>query len=56
MMTKSKLSALALAFSIALGFWMYVVAYVSPEYSKTIYNIPVALEGRVCSPTGSSCS
>ena len=45
-MTKSKLSALALAFSIALGFWMYVVAYVSPEYSKTIYNIPVALEGK----------
>lgn len=45
-MTKSKLGALALAFAIALGFWMYVVAYVSPEYSKSIYNIPVALEGK----------
>ena len=45
-MTKNKLGALALAFAIALGFWMYVVAYVSPEYSKTLYNIPVALEGK----------
>ncbi len=45
-MTKNKLGALALAFAIALGFWMYVVAYVSTEYSKTIYNIPVALEGK----------
>ena len=45
-MTKNKLGALALAFAIALGFWMYVVAYVSTEYSKTLYNIPVALEGK----------
>ena len=45
-MAKNKLGSLALAFAIALGFWMYVVAYVSPEYSKTIYNIPVALEGK----------
>lgn len=45
-MTKNKLGSLMLAFAIALGFWMYVVAYVSPEYSKTIYNIPVALEGK----------
>ena len=45
-MTKNKLGALALAFAIALGFWMYVVAYVSPEYSKTLYNLPVALEGK----------
>ena len=45
-MRKNKFGALALAFAMALGFWMYVVAYVSPEYSKTLYNVPVALEGK----------
>ncbi|MBR7178305.1 MAG: hypothetical protein IKD27_02135 [Oscillospiraceae bacterium] len=45
-MTKNKFGALALAAVIALGLWMYVAAYISPEYSKTIYNIPVALEGK----------
>jgi YbbR domain-containing protein len=45
-MTKNKLGSLALAFVIALGLWMYVTAYVSTEYTNTIYNIPVALEGK----------
>ena len=45
-MRKNKFGALALAFAMALGFWMYVVAYVSPEYAKTLYNVPVALEGK----------
>ena len=45
-MRKNKFGALALAFAIALGFWMYVVAYVSTEYSKTLYNVPVALVGK----------
>ncbi len=45
-MRKNKFGALALAFAMALGFWMYVVAYVSTDYSKTLYNVPVALEGK----------
>lgn len=45
-MTKNKFGALVLAASIALGLWMYVAAYISTEYSKTIYNVPVTLQGK----------
>ena len=45
-MTKNKFGALVLAVSIALGLWMYVAAYISTEYSKTIYNVPVTLQGK----------
>ena len=45
-MTKNKFGALVLAAAIALGLWMYVAAYISTEYSKTIYNVPVTLQGK----------
>lgn len=45
-MTKNKFSSLILAFAIATGLWMYVTTYVSTEYTQTLYNIPVALEGK----------
>ena len=44
-MTRNKLSALLSAAVIALGLWMYVITYVSPDHEQTFYNVPVALEG-----------
>ena len=44
-MTRHKLSALLSAAVIALGLWMYVITYVSPDHEQTFYNVPVALEG-----------
>lgn len=45
-MTRSKWGSLAVAFLIALSLWMYVITYVSTDHEMTLYNVPVALEGR----------
>lgn len=45
-MTKKKLGSWALAFAIALSLWMYVITYVSTDHEMTLYNVPVALEGK----------
>lgn len=45
-MTRNKLGSVALAFVIALALWMYVITYVSTDHEMTLYNVPVALEGR----------
>lgn len=42
---KNKVWTAVLATLIAFGLWVYVVTVVSPESTKTYYNIPVALEG-----------
>ncbi len=42
---KNKVWTAVLATVIAFGLWVYVVTVVSPESTKTYYNIPVALEG-----------
>lgn len=43
---KNKIGSLLLAFVIALSLWMYVITYVSTDHEMTLYNVPVALEGR----------
>lgn len=43
---KSKFGTVLLAVAIAFGLWMYVITYVSTDHEQTIYNIPVALEGK----------
>lgn len=45
-MTRNKLGSIALAFAIAISLWMYVITYVSTDHEMTLYNVPVALEGR----------
>lgn len=45
-MAKNKVGALALAFAIAMSLWLYVVNYISTDHEQTIYNVPVALEGK----------
>lgn len=45
-MKNNKLGTLLLAFVIAFGLWMYVITYVSTDHEQTLYNVPVALEGR----------
>lgn len=45
-MAKNKFGTFLLAFSIAFGLWLYVITYVSTDHTQTIYNIPVALEGK----------
>lgn len=45
-MTKNKLGTVLLAFSIAFGLWLYVITYVSTDHTQTLYNVPVALEGK----------
>ena len=42
---KSKILMALLSLVIAFGLWLYVVTVVSPESEKTIYNIPVSLQG-----------
>lgn len=45
-MTKHKISSIALAFAIAMALWLYVVNYISTDHEQTLYNVPVALEGK----------
>ena len=45
-MKNNKVGTFLLAFVIAFGLWMYVITYVSTDHEQTLYNIPVALEGR----------
>ena len=42
---KRKVFTALLSVIIAFGLWVYVVTVVSPESTKTYYNIPVVLEG-----------
>ena len=42
---KNKTVAFLLSLLVALGMWLYVVNYISPESEAMFYNIPVVFEG-----------
>ena len=42
---KNKAIAFLLSLLVALGMWLYVVTYISPESEAMFYNIPVVFEG-----------